>query len=241
MIDFHCHILPGLDDGAQNLEESLALARQGVERGVKVVVATPHGQRRVFGELLPRREQAYATLQNALKEQGIPLTILPGMEYFADGHSIDMAIAHPEILCGVPDTPHRPLLLELPLDMDLQFVVDLLFMAQLKGVPMVLAHPERYKAFRKSFARLCELMDKGLVLQFNSEDFRKSFFHRAIPNLMLALIDHDPTRVVVGSDAHHAKERPAGLLQAKETITKAFGPRIWEQISQKTPAELLGL
>ena len=125
--------------------------------------------------------------------------------------------------------------------MDLHFVADLLFMAQLKGVPMVLAQPERYKAFRKSFEELCELMDKGLVLQFNSEDFHKTFFNRAIPNLMLALIDHDPTRAVIGSDAHHAERRPAGLLQAKETISKALGERIWEQVSQKNPAELLGL
>ena len=241
MIDFHCHILPGLDDGAQNLEESLALARQSVECGVDVVVGTPHGQRRVFGELLPQRERALALLQDALKENNIPLTICPGMEYFADGHSVDMAIAHPEILCGKPGSPNRPLLLELPLDMDLHFVADLLFMAQLKGVPMVLAHPERYKAFRKSFEELCELMDKGLVLQFNSEDFHRTFFSRAIPNLMLALIDHDPTRAVVGSDAHHAERRPAGLLQAKETISKALGERIWEQVSQKNPAELLGL
>lgn len=241
MIDFHCHILPGIDDGAQNLEESLALARQCVDAGVDTVVATPHGHGRVLDTLLPQRTDAFRMLEEALKEQKLPLRICLGMEYFADGHSIDMAVAHPEILCGVPGTPNRPLLLELSIDMDLNFVTDLLFMAQLKGVPLVLAHPERYKNFRKSFELLCELMDKGLVLQFNSEDFHKTFFHRAIPNLMLALVDHDPTRVVIGSDAHHAEERPAGLGIAMETVTKAFGKAIWERVSQQNPAELLGL
>ena len=241
MIDFHCHILPGLDDGAQNLEESLALARQCVAAGVTAVVGTPHGQGRIFDTLLPRREEAFKTLADALKQERLPLQLYPGMEYFADGHSIDMAIAHPEILCGVPGTPNRPLLLEISIDMDLQFVADLLFMAQIKGVPLVLAHPERYKSFRKSFQLLCDLMDKGLVLQFNSEDFHKGFFSRAIPNLMLALIDHDPTRVVLGSDAHHASRRPAGLTMAQETITKALGNLTWEQISQKNAAELLGI
>ena len=241
MIDFHCHILPGLDDGAQNLDESLALARQCVDAGVTGVVATPHGHRSVFDTLLPQRAQAFRLLEDALKREGLPLKLYPGMEYFADGHSVDMAVAHPEILCGVPDTPNRPLLLEISIDMDLSFVADLLFLAQLKGVPMVLAHPERYKNFRNSFALLCDLMDKGLVLQFNSEDFRKHLFRRAIPNLMLALVDHDPTRVVIGSDAHHAERRPAGLDVAQTAITKAFGALTWEQVSQKNPAELLGI
>ena len=241
MIDFHCHILPGLDDGAQNLEESLALARQCVDAGVDAVVTTPHGHGSVFDTLLPKREEAFKALTDALKQERIPLQLYPGMEYFADGHSIDMAIAHPEILCGVPGTPNRPLLLEVSIDMDLHFVVDLLFMAQLKGVPMVLAHPERYKNFRNSFHLLCELMDKGLVLQFNSEDFHKGFFSRAIPNLMLALIDHDPTRVVIGSDAHNSVRRPAGLVVAEETITKSLGVMTWEQVSRKNAVELLGI
>ena len=241
MIDFHCHILPGIDDGAQNLEKSLALARQCVNSGVDTVVATPHGHGSVFETLLPRRAEAFKLLSETLVKEDIPLKLCPGMEYFADGHSVDMAVAHPEILCGVPGTPNRPLLLELSIDMDLHFVADLLFMAQLKGVPLVLAHPERYKNFRKSFDLLCELMDKGLVLQFNSEDFHKSFFNRAIPNLMLALVDHDPTRVVVGSDAHDAEERPAGLEVAMENVSKAFGKAVWERVSQQNPAELLGL
>ena len=241
MIDFHCHILPGLDDGAQNLDESLALARQCVDAGVDTVVATPHGHGTIIDTLLPRRSEALQTLAEALAKEQIPLRIYPGLEYFADGHSVDMAVAHPDILCGVPGTPNRPLLLELSIDMDLHFVTDLLFMAQLKGVPMVLAHPERYKNFRKSFQLLCDLMDKGLVLQFNSEDFRKSFFHHAIPNLMLALIDHDPTRVVIGSDAHNSERRPAGLTMAQETITKSLGVMTWEQVSLKNAVELLGI
>ncbi|MBO4619952.1 MAG: hypothetical protein J5654_07565 [Victivallales bacterium] len=241
MIDFHCHILPGLDDGAQSLDESLALARQCVDAGVDTVVATPHGHGTIIDTLLPCRSEALQTLSEALAKEQIPLRIYPGLEYFADGHSVDMAVAHPEILCGVPGTPNRPLLLELSIDMDLHFVADLLFMAQLKGVPLVLAHPERYKNFRKSFQLLCDLMDKGLVLQFNSEDFRKSFFHHAIPNLMLALIDHDPTRVVIGSDAHNSVRRPAGLAVAQETITKSLGVMTWEQVSLKNAVELLGI
>ncbi|MBR6471475.1 MAG: hypothetical protein IKS83_06735 [Victivallales bacterium] len=241
MIDFHCHILPGVDDGAQNIEESLALAQQCVKAGVDAVVATPHGHGSVLDTLLPKRQAAFRQLGEALQRENIPLKLYPGMEYFADGHSVDMAVAHPEILCGIPGTPYRPLLLEISIDMDLQFVKDLLFMAQLKGIPLVLAHPERYKNFRKSFPLLCELMDKGLVLQFNSEDFRKSFFHRAIPNMMLALMDHDPTRVVIGSDAHDAEERPAGLQIAQESISKTLGKAVWEQVSQQNPAELIGL
>ena len=75
MIDFHCHILPGLDDGAQNLEESLALARQCVSAGVDTVVATPHGHGSVFDTLLPRRAEAFQMLSDALVNEGIPLKL----------------------------------------------------------------------------------------------------------------------------------------------------------------------
>ena len=100
MIDFHCHILPGIDDGAQTIEDSLALAHQCVDAGVNAVVATPHGHASVLDSLIPKREEAFHQLKAALEREKIPLDLYVGMEYFADGHSVDMAVAHPEILCG---------------------------------------------------------------------------------------------------------------------------------------------
>ena len=78
MIDLHSHILPELDDGAQSLRESLAMARMAVDSGVTAMVATPHcvddRTRRVYA--------GWQLLQEALRENGVSLELYPGMEIF---------------------------------------------------------------------------------------------------------------------------------------------------------------
>ena len=241
MIDFHCHILPDIDDGSQSMESSLAMARQAVEDGVTCIVATPHGSFNGLGELLEKRDSRLAELRAALMENNIQLELLPGLEYFADGHSSNAGLNHPACRCGVPEFEERPLLVELPFTIDIAFAANVLFNAQRSGIPLVLAHPERYDGFLKHVDQLMELQDKGLYLQFNSNNFKGSFFSRAIPKAILRLIEHDREQVLVGSDAHHPEFRPAVLTDARERIVSAFGEDCWTLISDVTPRRLLGL
>ena len=81
MIDIHTHILPGLDDGANSMEEALAMASRAVADGIRIMVATPH----VITGLYPNSRKtilaALEQLKEALQENAIPLTVLPGAEY----------------------------------------------------------------------------------------------------------------------------------------------------------------
>lgn len=133
------------------------------------------------------------------------------------------------------------MLIELPYGVDLAFASNVLFATQLAGVPVVLAHPERYVGFVKRIDLLKELLDKGMYLQFNSRSFKSGLFNWAIPKAILKLIDYCGSQILVGSDAHDSQFRPAGLHCAREKITSAFGVRAWEVISQSTPRRLLGL
>ena len=242
MIDFHCHILPGIDDGSQSMDESLELARQSVAAGVTHVVATPHGAMADLEAMLGQRDAKLVELRERLIQEGIPLTLIPGLEYSVDGHSDDAALEHINCRCGESPNMASPLLVELKFSMDVSFAGNLLFKAQLKGIPVILAHAERYDGFRNRCSMLMELMDKGLIVQFNSQNFRRPFpFFNSIPKVMLKLIAHAPEKVIVGSDAHNPDMRPAGLEMARDIVTSEFGEDVWKKLSWENPAKLLGL
>ena len=242
MIDFHCHILPGIDDGSQSMDESLELARQSVASGVTHVVATPHGAMEDLEKMLAMRDAKLAELRERLAQESIPLTLIPGLEYSVDGHSDDAALEYLNCRCGEKPGIASPLLVELKFSMNVSFAGNLLFKAQLKGIPVILAHAERYEGFKSGCSMLMELMDKGLVVQFNSQNFSRPFpFFNSIPKVMLKLIAHAPENVIVGSDAHNPDMRPAGLDMARKIVTSEFGNDVWRKISWENPSRLLGL
>ncbi len=216
-------------------------ARQSADFGITHVVATPHGSGADLAALLPKRDKLIMEFRQRLQEEQIPLTVLPGLEYSADGHSSDAALATPECRCGNPDVQNRPMLVELPFTVNLDFAANLLFNAQIKNVTLILAHPERYDGFLKKIDFLKDLMDKGLYLQFNSNNFKGGFLHNSIPKAILKLIEYNKEQVIIGSDAHHPEYRPAGLLDARKRIMDAFGEDAWTLISHDTPAQLLGI
>lgn len=240
MFDFHCHILPAIDDGSQSMEQSIRLARQCVESGVTHVVATPHAVGENLQKQIIARDAKIVELRNALKDNGITLEVIPGIEYMADGHAAASALEVPACRCGKPDYEQRPLLQELPFAISVTFAQKCLFNAQLKGVTLVLAHPERYTKFTANVPMFKELLDRGIYLQFNSDNFHSGLFSHSRFKAILELIKYMPEQILVGSDAHNPDHRPAGLEDAMKHITKSFGKSVWELISQETPAQLLG-
>jgi len=80
MIDLHCHILPGIDDGAENLEESIAMCRIAYKDGIRTIVATPHTMNGIFINKRDLILSEIEKLQQALSEEGIDIQILPGSD-----------------------------------------------------------------------------------------------------------------------------------------------------------------
>ncbi len=242
MIDFHCHILPAIDDGSQSMEQSLELARQSVEEGITHIVTTPHGGRDDLREQLAKREKALDALRAKLAEEKISLQLITGMELRADGEFWKAVQEAPECRCGIDKGDERPLLLEIPLNMDISLAADVYFKAQLKGVKIVLAHPERYEGFVRNADMLMTLLDRGITLQFNASSLHRGFlFFGSVPKTILKLIGHAPDQIVLGSDAHHPEYRPAGFASAQEYVTKRLSKEVWRQITETTPRKLLGL
>ena len=137
MIDWHCHILPGLDDGAADMQQSLGMATALAAAGFRTVYCTPHRMRGCYEADNQQVFRGVAELQERLQESAIPLTLLPGCEYRLDEYLL-ASLEDPlplgasrlilvEILPGIPDEMAR----------------QLLYGVVRRGFTPVIAHPER--------------------------------------------------------------------------------------------------
>ncbi len=192
MIDLHCHILPGLDDGALSVDDSVAMARQAEEDGIAVVCATPHirHDHEVRIEDIAGRVDA---LQRQLSDRGIPVQVLPGGEVAqTQADRLTDAELHAVALGGGGSW----LLLEPapgPLGGGLEELVERL---AARGFGSVIAHPERHAGI-DFVEHLEQLASQGCLIQWTAE-----FVAEAAPgDLVLALAQRSLVQLL-GSDAH---------------------------------------
>ncbi|WP_337970567.1 CpsB/CapC family capsule biosynthesis tyrosine phosphatase, partial [Virgibacillus salexigens] len=89
MIDIHSHILPGIDDGANNEEVSLALGRAAIDQWIQVIVATPHHQNGAFNNYRWEIERSVEILNKLFLREGLDLTVLPGQEVRIHGEMVE--------------------------------------------------------------------------------------------------------------------------------------------------------
>ena len=167
MIDLHNHILPGVDDGARDLEESVEIARQVVSEGVARLAATPHlDPERNTGLPASGVRIKVAELQAALDEAGIDLTVVPGNELYLTPDAPELV----ESGVASPLGGGAALLVEVSLVVEQRpaHLDETLFRLQLAGYQPVLAHPERYPFVRRDVESLGRLVRRGVALQLTA-------------------------------------------------------------------------
>lgn len=164
MIDLHCHLLPGIDDGAPNLATSLSMARIAVEDGIKVIACTPHIYPGMYENTGPAIRQAVVELQTCLEEADIPLRITHG----ADTHIT------PDLVAGlrsgrVPSLhDSRYFLLEPPHHVAPPRLEETVFNLLAAGYVPVITHPERLSWIEDHYEVFLELARKGAWMQVTS-------------------------------------------------------------------------
>ncbi|MDQ3719322.1 MAG: hypothetical protein M3350_00800 [Actinomycetota bacterium] len=214
MIDLHCHILPGLDDGPEDLETSLEMARVAVAEGIERVVATPHIDL-VHGVVPEQIVEGVAEVNSALRSAGIPLSIIPGAE-----------IALPRVgsldddeLRALSPGRHQYLLVESPYSRATGLLEQVLFDLRIRGFHPILAHPERCPDFQQDTGRLEALVEQGVLCSVDSGSIVGQFGKRvqrfAIELFRGALVHN------VASDAHDPVGRPPLLRTALESAERA--------------------
>ena len=210
MIDLHCHILPGVDDGPVNLDFSVAMARAAAENGIQVMVATPHIRAdydvdpRAVGPLVER-------LNAALEEDETQLLVLAGGEVSLEkaGELDDDTL---RLVClGESDY----VLLESPyrqIDIDIEGIVR---EVQARGFKPMLAHPERCPIFQSDPDRLQRLVNMGVLCSITASSLAGGF-GSTVRRFTLELM-HDGLIHDVATDAHDHLHRPPDLLAGFES------------------------
>jgi protein-tyrosine phosphatase len=232
MIDIHCHMLPGIDDGAQTLQDSIALAKAAVDNGITHAVCTPHIH---FGRYDNTREtisQASTTLRNALIDHNINLAISAAAEVRFDVEILS-AIDRNEIPFLGEWYGDKILLLEFPHgDFPIGAAKLTRWLLDNEIRPMI-AHPERNKGLLERPEKLSPLLEQGCLLQLTAASVIGDFGPKA-EKMALSLIA-EGLATVVATDAHHIKKRPPLLRQAYDIVSKYEGNAIAQKLMVDTP------
>ncbi len=208
MIDLHCHILPAIDDGAGDLDDSLGMARQGVADGIEAICATPH-IRHDHDVRIAELAGRVATVNRRLADEGVPLVVLQG------GEVAETAVEalEEEDLSRVTLGSGSWVLLEPapgPLGDSLEHRVEEL---SSRGRRALIAHPERHLS-ADMFERLARLVDRGALIQMTAD----YLLRRQMADGMLAMAELGLVHVL-SSDSHSsAHGRPVALSPALERL-----------------------
>lgn len=202
MIDMHSHILHGVDDGPDKMEESISLLKQAVSEGITGIISTSHAyhpQFNVTKEIVIKQVQ---TLNALAKDLNLPIQVYTGQELRLKDNTASEIITDDALTLA----DSKYVLLELPSQeipaYTIQIIQDLL---NQNKIPII-AHPERNKAIAEKPSRLARLITHGALAQVTAGSLA-GHFGRSIQKTALQLVDAHLVHVY-GSDVHNSTTRP---------------------------------
>lgn len=218
MIDLHCHLLPGVDDGARTLEDSFAMAEKAVAEGITHILVTPHHKNGKY--LNPKSVVVEATeaLQTELDNRGINLTLYPSQEVRINGDLLK-DIENEDIL--FVDEENRYLLIEFPKLSIPEYTEVLFFQLRQKGITPIIVNPERNQAIIDDPNILLPFIERGALAQVTAASYMGAF-GKDIARLSCHLIEANLVHIIA-SDAHNTKGRGFYYKKAFAQLEKQFG------------------
>lgn len=224
IVDFHSHILPGIDDGSASVEESIAMLKMEAEQGIKHVVATPHFYPQTDSpeRFLKRRDEAEKRLREEMaKHDGLPTLSIGAEVYYFSG------ISESEIIQGLTIDKKRCILLEMPhtLWTDRMYrEMESIFTKQ--SITPIIAHVDRYIAPFRTHRIPEKLAQLPVLVQANAS----FFIHNSTKRMALRMLKEDKIHLL-GSDCHNLDTRAPNLGSAVKIINERLGREAIGQIS----------
>lgn len=235
MIDLHAHILPGLDDGSEDMGDSLEMAELALEGGVDIVAATPHSNQpgRFENYYTEDFRREYETFCRRLKDEGIPLKILPGMEIFASEDLKERILGGSVIGLNLSDY----YLVEFPFDADPYWIGNCLEdILETEKIPLI-AHPERYFCAQDYPQLIYEWLQMGCLIQMNRGSVFGRFGRHAahLANIML----ENDLVTCMASDAHSPYERTTFMGDLRDYLTDQWGEETAYRLLEENPRRII--
>ncbi|HHQ2480334.1 TPA: tyrosine-protein phosphatase [Bacillus cereus] len=206
MIDIHSHVIPNVDDGPIELEESINLIKQAIEIGIQTIVATPHFHPYKYPRNRKERVlKSVEVLNAAIKSHSLDnlINIIPGQEvYLYDG--LIEGLDRGDIL--TINNNGRYLLIEFPMTFYPTYGYKLIERLIARHITPIIAHPERHVFFREDPSLLKKYTDLGAIIQINSSSLQYKK-NKKVYRFSRSILEWDCTRVIA-SDAHNIEFRP---------------------------------
>jgi protein-tyrosine phosphatase len=235
LIDLHCHILPGLDDGSSSAEESLAMAGLALQDGIHTIVATPHSLDGVYDVTLADITGGVASLQKLLSARGLDLLVCTG----ADVHLCPgMAERIKKGDVGTINNTGKYFLLELPPQTVPFGVKEEIFALRVQGITPIITHPERHPAILRDMNLLYDFIALGALSQITAMSLTGEF-GEGVQRCAQELLKHRLVHVIA-SDAHSADSRPPLLSRAVNEAAELTGSdSLATSLVKDIPAKIL--
>ncbi|MBN2001082.1 tyrosine protein phosphatase [candidate division KSB1 bacterium] len=230
-IDIHSHVLPGIDDGAENWDVSLEMLRQAEQDGIEEVICTPH----ILSQSDFDREEEILSLLGELKtrarETGITIRMYPGSELYIQPHfQLEKKIA-------TLAQNGRYFLIEFSMSMIPDFVAKKFFELILDDKTPIIAHPERNASVLSQPDKALSLVQRGALLQINAGSLLGRF-GKNVKDVAHKLLDANIVHFIA-SDAHDAKSRPLKLSAAFHYVQENWGPEKARLLFYDNPKKML--
>ncbi len=222
IIDFHSHILPGVDHGSQSLEETLEMLRIMKSQGIDAVVATPHfyGDEEYPAEFLKRRNIAKEKLLDAVRDKDLPKL------YFGAEVAYYRGMSESKALKDLAIEGTRAIMVEMPMGKWTSSMYDELEQIyDRQGLVPIVAHVDRYLTPLRDFGIPTKLSELPVLVQANASFFLKKNMVKRAKKLLANDMIH-----LLGSDTHNLDDRAPNLGPALDVINELLGSQIITRI-----------
>lgn len=235
MIDIHCHILPGMDDGSGNFSDSIEMAKLAAASGTRCIVATPHCN-------VPKMFQNHWTsetyvlldrLQKEVDARNIPVKFFPGQEIFLASDFLPL-IKEGKL---IPINYSRYLLVEFGTYENASVVIRKLQKILAEGYVPIVAHPERYSFVHEYDDMVYRMKEIGCLVQINKGSLKGRFGRKAMRSAFNILGNFEAD--FIASDGHSQYSRTPYLADAYEIISERFSADYADFLLNENPQKVL--
>lgn len=218
IIDLHTHLIPGVDDGAQNIDDSVKLAKEAVSQGIEHIVLTPHHRNNQFVNHASGVIEATERLQTELNQRNIPLNVYPGQEIRINKDMMDDLLNRN--LLSLDDSG-KYYLIEFPTATVPDYSERMLGQLIHRGITPVIAHPERNHVFVEDIAVYARFIEMGCLGQITTSSIAGAFGEK-IQQASIEMIQNGWAHILA-SDAHSVEWRPFNTKVGFEALENYFG------------------
>lgn len=196
-VDMHSHLIPGIDDGAKTLSDSIALIKRLQQYGLRKIITTPHIMTEYFRNTPEIIRLGLEEVRLALQKEGIHIQVDAAAEYYLDEIFLEKVESGQELLT-IKD---NLVLVETGFMNKPQMMLEIFFAMEMNGYKPILAHPERYHYLIKDTAFLQDLLDREIYFQINLLSLT-GFYSKPIKHFAEMLIDENKVKLF-GTDCHN--------------------------------------